>query len=183
MLCESSTNAKRTRTRVIWPPQGYSDYVMWAYNWLSLSITNKEDVIWITCKNCEECPSSCVVCINLRMDDQCRNCRVHPSHLLCSELWSSNSNFRLQLQASLFYSSSSNIYKFLAPAPKRFGPLKTKTHCIICATHLPHKLFLWKQNPNFGLWLQKCQISNCMGGSLPSPPSDPLYLFIGIINN
>jgi len=45
-----------------------------------------------------------------------------------------------QLQASKFFGS--NIWKFLALAPKWFGQLKIKNHCIICATRLPHKLCL-----------------------------------------
>jgi len=36
--------------------------------------------------------------------------------------------------------SSSRHLKFLAPAPERFGSLKTKNHCIICTIGLLHKL-------------------------------------------
>jgi len=42
--------------------------------------------------------------------------------------------FRAPVQASKFFGSGSNLEKFLAPAPERLGPLKTKNHGIICKT-------------------------------------------------
>ena len=79
-------------------------------------------------------------------------------------MWSRNSNFRLQLQAS----------KILAPAPERFGPLKTKNHCIICATRFPHKMRLWNWRPNFRLRLHHLKAfdsghSKLLGLRLHSP--------------
>jgi len=65
----------------------------------------------------------------------------------------SNFRFRLQLQASKVFGSGCNIYKFLAPAPERFGPLKTKKPFYIGPSHLPNKLCLWNRNPNFRLRL------------------------------
>jgi len=38
--------------------------------------------------------------------------------------------------------SDSRHLNIFALAPERFGPLKTKSHCIICTTHMPHKLCL-----------------------------------------
>jgi len=40
----------------------------------------------------------------------------------------------------------------LAPAPERFGPLKTKNHCINCTRRFPRKVCLWNRNTNFRLW-------------------------------
>ena len=60
-----------------------------------------------------------------------------------SGLYSWNTTFRLQLQAS----------KISAPSFRRFGPLKTENHRHICAIRLPNKLFLWNLNPNFRLRL------------------------------
>jgi len=48
-----------------------------------------------------------------------------------------------------FVGSGPNISKFLALAPERFGPLKTKNLCNNGATRLPHKLCLWNRNRNF----------------------------------
>jgi len=39
----------------------------------------------------------------------------------------------------------------LAPAPERFGPLKTNNYWIISTTGLLHKLCLWNGNSNFRL--------------------------------
>jgi len=51
------------------------------------------------------------------------------------------------------FGSGSNLWKFLAPDPGRFDPLKAKNKCIICTTRLPHKLCLLNGNPNFRLRL------------------------------
>jgi len=44
------------------------------------------------------------------------------------------------------FDSASNIYTFLAPTPnpERVEPLKTKNHCIICTTLLPHINCIYK---------------------------------------
>ena len=39
--------------------------------------------------------------------------------------------------------SGSRHLNFLAPSPERFGPVKTKNHCFICATRLPNKQCRW----------------------------------------
>ena len=51
--------------------------------------------------------------------------------VLVRGLWSRNSNFGLQLQASRCFGSSSNLQNFLASTPERFSSIKTKSHCII----------------------------------------------------
>jgi len=70
------------------------------------------------------------------------------NHELAAGLWSLNSNFVLRFQAFQFLGSDCNIWKFLAPGPEEFGPLKNKNHCIICTTRLPHKFCLWNRNTN-----------------------------------
>jgi len=47
--------------------------------------------------------------------------------------------------------SGSRHLNFLAPSPERFGPVKTKNHCFICATRLQQCLL--NGNPNFRLRL------------------------------
>jgi len=64
-------------------------------------------------------------------------------------LWRRNSNFGLRLQLSEVFGSSSNFCKFLALAPERFGPVKTKNHCIICTNRLPNKLMSVGLEPKF----------------------------------
>jgi len=66
----------------------------------------------------------------------------------------------LWIRASKFFGSCSEIYKFLAPAPERFGPLKTKNHCNNGTTRSPQKLSV-KPEPEF---------------QAPAPPSKNFWL-------
>jgi len=54
-------------------------------------------------------------------------------------LWSGNSNFRLRLSrlASRIFGSSSNIFRFLAPAPAWFGPLKVENLVVFAQLACP----------------------------------------------
>jgi len=61
--------------------------------------------------------------------------------------------------------SSSRHLKFLAPIPKRFGPLETKNHCIICTIGLFHKLCLLNGNSNFRLRLHHSKFFGSHSGS------------------
>ena len=40
---------------------------------------------------------------------------------------------------------------FFGSGSRTFGPTKTKSYCFISTTHLPNKLCLLKENPNFRL--------------------------------
>ena len=93
-------------------------------------------------------------------------CFVKSFDILChsvlfSCLWS-QANTQISGSGSRhlnFFGSGSNIYKFLAPAPKQFGLENKKKTCIICITHLFHKLYLWNRNPNFRIWPQPSKIT------------------------
>jgi len=92
-------------------------------------------------------------------------------------LWTRNSNFglRIQLQASKSFGFGSNLWKLLAPAPNRFGPLEAKNLCIICTIGLLHKLFMSVElelmfkapaPPFKTIW----PIQNCLGSCSRSVP-------------
>jgi len=96
----------------------------WKYPWVSSEIFPWEGATSTYClsfSGCWRCNA---------------NGRSQNALLFLPGLWNRNSNLGLRFQVSNFFGSGSNLEKFLAPAPKRFGPSKTKNHCIICKTRL-----------------------------------------------